>query len=169
MSSDRRRVTLVAVIADTHIPRGRRQLPDACLRILADADLILHAGDVTAATVLDELRKLAPLLAVHGNQDEPDLRASLPERLVAEVAGFRIGMIHDAGRRNGRAGRLATGFPGCDAVVYGHSHVPEVSRHGGTWILNPGSPTERRSSPHRSLLTLDAGPSGIEPRLVELA
>jgi putative phosphoesterase len=161
-------VTLVAVISDTHMPRGARRLPDACLELLVGADAILHAGDVTAASVLDELRELGLLQAVHGNMDEPALRAALPERLVAEVGGVRIGMLHDAGPRAGRAERLATAFPGCDAVVYGHTHLPEATRHDGVWILNPGSPTERRSGPFRSMLVLEVGGAGIEPRLVEL-
>jgi uncharacterized protein len=161
-------VTLAVVISDTHMPRGARRLPDACLDVLAGTELILHAGDVTAASVLDELRELAPVLAVHGNMDEPALRATLPERLVAEVAGARIGMVHDAGPRIGRAGRLADAFAGCEAVVYGHTHVPEVSRHDGLWILNPGSPTERRSAPSRSLIVLETGADGLQPRLVEL-
>jgi putative phosphoesterase len=162
------RVTLVAVIADTHMPRGARRLPDSCLELLARADAILHAGDVTAASVLDELRELGPLQAVHGNMDEPALRATLPERLVAEVGGLRIGMLHDAGPRAGRAPRLAAAFPGCDAIVHGHTHLPEVTLHDGVWILNPGSPTERRSGPFRSMLVLELGAGGIEPRLVEL-
>jgi len=162
-------VTLVAVISDTHMPRGARRLSPACVDLLAQAELILHAGDVTEASVLDELGTLAPLLAVHGNKDEGVLQATLPERLVAGIGGARIGMIHDAGSRNRRAERLAASFEGCDAVVYGHTHVPEVSRHGAVWILNPGSPTERRSAPHRSLLSLEIGAAGIRPRLVELA
>ena len=161
-------MTLVAVISDTHMPRGGRRLPRGCLDLLEEAEIILHGGDVTTGAVLDELRKLAPLHAVHGNQDDADLKATLPERLVAEIAGVRIGMIHDAGRRHGRAERLAAAFPGCDAVVYGHSHVPEVSRHGELWILNPGSPTERRSAPRRSLLAVEVGSGEIRPRLVEL-
>jgi putative phosphoesterase len=161
-------VTLVAVVSDTHIPRGSRRLPDACLRVLAKADVILHGGDVTGASFLVELRGLAPLHAVAGNMDDAELRATLPERLVVELPGARIGMVHDAGPRAGRAERLATAFAGCDAVVYGHTHVPETSRRGDLWILNPGSPTERRRSPTRSMLVLDVGTAGIRPRLVEL-
>jgi putative phosphoesterase len=162
-------MALVAVIADTHMPRGRRRLGADCLRVLADAELILHAGDVTTAGVLGELSRLAPVQAVRGNIDDVELQAALPERLVVEIAGTRIGMIHDAGRRDGRAERLADAFEGCDAVVYGHTHLPEISRYGGLWILNPGSPTERRRAEHRSLIALHVGKRGIRPRVVELA
>jgi predicted phosphodiesterase len=75
-------------------------------------------------------------------------------------------MVHDAGRAVGRAARLAAGFPGCGAVVYGHTHVPELVRHAGVWILNPGSPTERRRSPHRSLIVLEVDGETLDPRLV---
>jgi uncharacterized protein len=158
----------VAVIADTHLPRGARALPQECLDELARADLVLHAGDVTAAPVLELLRELAPVEAVHGNMDDPELRSTLPEQLVVEVGGSRIGMLHIPGPAAGRAERLAERFRGCDAVVYGHTHMPEVTQHGGIWILNPGSPTERRRAPNRSLLTLEIAVGTITPALVTL-
>jgi uncharacterized protein len=160
--------TRVAVIADTHLPRGARVLPRECLDELARADLVLHAGDVTAAPVLELLRELAPVEAVHGNMDDPELRATLPEQLVVDVGGSRIGMLHIPGPAAGRAERLTERFRGCDAVVYGHTHMPEVRQHGSVWILNPGSPTERRRAPNRSLLTLEIAAGAITPTLVTL-
>jgi uncharacterized protein len=136
------------------------------VRRLAEADLILHAGDVVAESVLEELRELAPVEAVCGNMDEPTLRESLPAERVVEVAGARIGMIHIPGQAAGRAERLAARFPACDAVVYGHTHVPEASRRGSLWILNPGSPTERRRAPARSMLVLDVDGGAIRPELL---
>ena len=135
------------------MPRGARRLPDACLRELERADLILHAGDFTAASVLEELRGFAPVEGVHGNTDA-ELRALLPARRVVEVAGVRIGMVHEPGPRTGREARLAALFPGCDLVVYGHTHLPELVSVGGVRILNPGSPTERRRAPTRSMATI---------------
>jgi uncharacterized protein len=162
-------VALVAVIADTHLPRGSRRLPDECVRRLCAADLILHAGDVVAASALEELRALGPpVQAVCGNADEPALREALPRELVVEVGGTRIGMTHVPGPRVGREARLAARFPGCEAVVYGHTHVPQVEQLGGAWILNPGSPTERRRASARSMLELRVENGRIEPRLVEL-
>jgi putative phosphoesterase len=87
------------------------------VRELERADLILHAGDVTAAAVLRELEAYAPVEAVRGNMDEPALQAVLPERRVVEVEGARIGLVHIPGPRAGREARLASWFPGCDAVV----------------------------------------------------
>jgi uncharacterized protein len=150
------------------LPRGRRRLPPDCLELIARADLVLHAGDFTSVAAFDELSSLAPLHGVHGNIDEPELQAALPERLVVEAGPLRIGMVHDAGRSEGRAARLVAAFPGCDAIVYGHTHLPEISRHGDVWILNPGSPTERRRAPHRSLLTVAVDGDRLQPRLVVL-
>jgi uncharacterized protein len=161
-------LTLVAIISDTHLPRGRRALAPECLDVLAAADLILHAGDITAATVLDELRLFGRLEAVRGNMDDSVLRATLPERLVLDVAGVRVGMLHDPGPRIGRAQRLTSGFAACAIVIYGHTHVPELSRQDKIWILNPGSPTERRSAPSRSLMTLKIDHEQVRPELLLL-
>ena len=156
----------VAVLADTHLPRGSRRLPAECVVLLEAADLILHAGDFVTADVLRELEGYAPVEAVCGNNDEPELVQLLPERRVVEIAGRRMGMVHDAGPRRGREARLARMFPGCDAVVYAHSHIAEAFREGAMWILNPGSPTERRRSPSRSMIWLEASLRTFRPQVV---
>lgn len=159
----------VAVISDTHLPRGARRLPADCLDRLRAADLVLHAGDVVARPVLDELRALGPPLeAIHGNIDDAELRALLPRSAVVEAGGARIGLVHDPGPRAGREERLVRRFPGCDAVVYGHTHEPEVTRSGNVWILNPGSPTERRKAPVHTMLVLEIEGGEIRPELVEV-
>jgi uncharacterized protein len=125
---------------------------------------------VTAASVLDELRALGPPVeAVYGNMDDAELRATLPHERVVEAGGVRIGMIHIPGPRAGREARLIARFPGCDAVVYGHTHVPQVEQLEGVWILNPGSPTERRSSPRHTMLVLEIEAGAIRPELVALS
>jgi putative phosphoesterase len=146
------------------MPRGTRRLPEACLRLLGDADAILHAGDFVSLAVYEQLGELAPVTGVAGNMDEAALRAVLPERRVVRLGGIRIGMVHDAGPALGRAERLASAFPGCAAVVYGHTHVPEARRVGDTWILNPGSPTERRAAPHRGMLVLGVQRDALDVR-----
>lgn len=146
------------------MPRGTRRLPAKCVKLLSAADLILHAGDFVSAAVLDALSELAPVEGVAGNMDEEEVRLRLPERRVVEVEGVRIGIVHDAGPALGRAERLLAAFPGCDAVVYGHTHVPEATRLGETWILNPGSPTERRSAPHHGMLGLEAREGRLDVR-----
>jgi uncharacterized protein len=139
------------------------------MRRLEAADLILHAGDFVAAGVLEELSRLADVEGVAGNMDEPALLAALPERRVVEVEGARVGMVHVPGPAVGRGERLAAAFPGCDAVVYGHTHLAEVSRVGAVWVLNPGSPTERRGSPVHSMLVLEVEAGEIRPELVTLS
>jgi uncharacterized protein len=126
--------------------------------------LIVHAGDFTAAEVFEELTAIAPVAAVHGNMDVPALRERLPARVVVEAEGTRIGVVHDGGPSVGRHERLAQWFPGCDLVVYGHSHLPELARQGEIWIVNPGSPTERRRAPSHTLAVVRGG----VPRLVNL-
>jgi hypothetical protein len=161
---------IVAVIADTHMPRGARRLPEACVERLSAADLILHAGDVVAASVLEELAALGPPVhAVHGNMDDGILQELLPDTQVVDVDGLRIGMTHDPGHRLGREERLARRFPGCAAVVYGHTHEPQVARMGEVWILNPGSPTERRRAPSHTMLVLEVADGRIEPDLIQLS
>ena len=116
---------VLAVISDTHLPRGNRRLPDACLERLRRADAILHAGDLMEAEVLAELQALGPPVhAVRGNVDSAALQARLPLMRVIEAGGARIGMVHDAGPAQGRLKRLRTRFPDADAVVFGHSHIP---------------------------------------------
>ncbi|HEX4679714.1 MAG TPA: metallophosphoesterase family protein [Gaiellaceae bacterium] len=159
----------IAVVSDTHMPRGARTLPEACVQRLRAADLILHGGDITGEAFLEELLALGPPVeAVYGNMDDPALKASLPKERVVEIADLRIGMVHVPGPRVGREARLVARFPGCDAIVYGHTHVPQVERHDGVWILNPGSPTERRSSPERTMLELEVGEQDLAPQLVSL-
>jgi len=124
---------------------------------------------VVAAPVLRELEAFAPVEAVFGNMDEPALQEALPERRVVALEGMRIGMVHVPGERAGREERLRSWFPGCEAVVYGHTHVPQLELHRGVWILNPGSPTERRRAPQRSLIVLDVAKTGLSARLVTIA
>jgi putative phosphoesterase len=159
----------IAVISDTHLPKGARALPTACVERLRAADLILHAGDLTAISFLDELHALGPpLAAVAGNVDEPALQALLPPERVVEADGLRIGIVHDAGPRSGREARLVARFPRCAAVVYGHSHLPQVEQADGVWILNPGSPTERRRAPAKTMIELLVSGGRLRPELVDL-
>jgi uncharacterized protein len=158
----------IAVIADTHLPRGTRRLPPKCLEELARAELILHAGDFVAPSVLDELGALAPVEAVYGNMDDAALQASLPRERVVEAGGVRIGMLHIPGPRAGRAKRLVEAFAGCQAVVYGHTHEPELTAAGGMLLLNPGSPTERRRAATRSMLVLETREKDLEAGFIAL-
>jgi putative phosphoesterase len=143
---------VVAVISDTHLPRGTRRMPDACVAALRTSDLILHAGDFTYPEVLEELRDLGPPIeGVHGNVDVEELRRLLPEARVVDVDGATIAMVHDAGPAYGRLERLRARFPDADAVVFGHSHIPLHEEQDGFQIFNPGSPTDRRRQPRHTM------------------
>jgi uncharacterized protein len=141
---------LIAILADTHLPRGNRKLPEACLARLHEAELVLHAGDISTVDVLEQLSALGPpLVAVHGNVDEVALSERLPAQLELELAGARVAMTHDAGPAQGRLARMRRRFPRADAVIFGHSHIPlhEAEATEGFQIFNPGSPTDRRRQP----------------------
>lgn len=146
------------------MPRGTRRLPAKCLRLLGEADRILHAGDFVSLSVLEELARIAPVLGVAGNMDDAEVHAVLPPRRVVELEGVRIGMVHDPGPAAGRAARLVGAFPRCDAVVYGHTHVPEAVRFRDTWIVNPGSPTERRAAPSHAMAVLEVERGRLDVR-----
>ena len=150
----------LAIISDTHLPRGGRALPPACVEQLRAADLILHAGDFMELAVLEELQALGPTVcAVRGNVDSAELQARLPLTRVVAAEGVKIAMVHDAGPSDRRLERLRRRFPDADAVVFGHSHIPLLERDAGFTIFNPGSPTERRRAPHHTmgLATVDHG------------
>jgi uncharacterized protein len=142
----------LAIISDTHLPRGARELPRACVEHLRDADAILHAGDLIETSVLAYLESLGPPVhAVRGNVDSAALQARLPLTRIVEAAGARIAMVHDAGSADRRFAHLRARFPDADAVVFGHSHLPLLEEADGFAIFNPGSPTERRRAPNHTM------------------
>ncbi len=153
---------LAAVIADTHIPRRARALPEGLLPYLRRADLILHAGDLMDQALLGKLATYAPTRAVQGNLDPPE--AGLPEMLEFEFGGVRVAMIHDSGPKKGRRSRMRRRFPEARVVVFGHSHIPWLEDQDGLLLLNPGSPTDRRRQPDHTfaLLRVDGDAVGAE-------
>lgn len=152
----------LAILADTHMPKGRRRLPERCVEECRAAELIVHAGDLSTAAVLAELEAIGPpVVAVHGNVDEEELRRRLPAERLIEASGTRIAVLHDAGPKAGRIGRLRRRFPEAEAVVFGHSHLPLHEQDGSFQIFNPGSPTERRRAPKHSMGVATAGSGGL--------
>lgn len=159
----------IAILADTHMPKGRRRLPARCVEICRESDLIIHAGDLSEEPILDLLETIGPpVFAVHGNVDSEALRARLPETRTVEAGPLRLGVIHDAGPKRGRLERMAKRFPGHEAVIFGHSHLPLQEEEGGFRIFNPGSPTERRRSPFKSMGRAMVDGRGIRFELVDL-
>jgi putative phosphoesterase len=146
----------IVALADTHLRDATAdRLPAAAVAELERADVILHAGDVVEAGLLAELEAMAPTHAVLGNNDVA-LAGTLPGVVELDLAGVRVGMIHDSGRAAGRERRMRRRFPDADLVVFGHSHIPcNAPGAGGQRLFNPGSPTQRRRQPHRTVGVLD--------------
>ncbi len=160
----------VVVTGDTHLgPRRRGPLPAALLAACAEADHILHTGDVTDVGLLDEFAALAPLDGVAGNCDGWDVAARLPDEQTVEIGGIRIALVHDPGPERDRRARLRARFPGARAVCFGHTHLPVCEDRDGFLLLNPGSPTERRRAPSHSYAELTVGPdAALAARIVRL-
>ncbi len=152
-------MTVVLVLADTHLKEGQLgRLSETVWQLADEADVILHAGDVVDATLLDALAQRATVHAVRGNND--GALAGLPDELRLDLAGVQVALIHDSGARQGRERRLFRRFPDAEVVVFGHSHQPLSEwTPQGQLLFNPGSPTQRRRAPQHTvgLLTVDEG------------
>lgn len=160
----------VVVVADTHSPRRWKGCPPALAEPLSGADLILHAGDVCTAEVLELLGEFAPVQAVLGNNDLPEVAAwGAPETLELELEGLAVAMIHDSGQAAARTLRMRRRFPAADLVVFGHSHIPMDLTGDGVRVFNPGSPTDRRRQPYGTfgILDIDSG-ALVDARIIPL-
>lgn len=146
----------VAVLSDTHAPRYWKSCPPAVAAVLDHVELILHAGDVCTVNVLHELSAWAPVHAVLGNNDGPDVRDwGAPVELLLEIAGLPVAMVHDSGPATGRPARLRKRYPSAELVIFGHSHIPMDVVDGDRRIFNPGSPTDRRRQPRGTMGLLE--------------
>ena len=146
----------VVLVADTHVPKRARALPELLWQAIDEADVVVHAGDWVHAPLLDELEaRSSRLIAVHGNNDGPELRRRLPEVARGEVAGLRLAVVHETGPAAGRERRCQEAYGDADLLVFGHSHIPwDTTTESGLRLLNPGSPTDRRRQPFCTYLTL---------------
>lgn len=149
-------VVRLLLMADTHVPKRARDLPERLWREVDSADVVVHAGDWVHEPLLDELaERSAHLVAVHGNNDGPGLRARLPEVAREEVAGLRLAVVHETGPAKGRERRCEQEYDDVDLLVFGHSHIPwDTTTGSGLRLLNPGSPTDRRRQPFCTYQTL---------------
>ena len=159
-------MTRVALVADTHIPKAGPALPERLLEELKGADLILHAGDLVEMSVMEELGSLAPTKAVVGNMDFPEVRTVLPEKLVVEVEGKLIGLIHGWGPPMGIERRVLSRFSDVDAIVFGHTHKALIEERKGILLVNPGTPNDRRFSKRLSYANLTIADGVIEPEII---
>lgn len=134
----------IAVLADTHMPKKAKKLPQQAEVELSSADIIIHAGDIITEELLTHLRGIAPVYAVLGNND---VNLDLPESLELEFERVKIGLIHDSGSKKGRGKRMRKLFPDAQIVIFGHSHIPTNHDEDGVRLFNPGSPTDKRMQP----------------------
>ncbi len=162
---------LVGVISDTHIPARAKKIPDKVFKIFRGVSLIIHAGDLTQLSVLSELERVAPVVAVCGNMDKADVQAKLPEMDSVEVYEWKIGVLHDPGALGGtgRMKKIAKQND-FDVLVFGHTHRPSIKREKDILFVNPGSPTNPIPpflvKPSVALLT--AKKENIDPEIVRL-
>src|SRR4051812_44950976 len=158
----------VALVSDTHLPRfGKVLRPDFVASLeAARVERILHAGDWTTPLAVDLLEQLAPVDGVAGNNDGPELHERFGTRRVLDLDGLRIGITHGhlgIGRTTEeRARNLFAGENGLAAIVFGHSHIPVIRRpSAGPWLINPGSPTDKRRQPAYTWALLEAAGGSI--------
>ena len=159
----------IAVISDTHVPRFARRVPDVVARLAAERpDFILHCGDFTEAAAAEPFAALAPFDAVAGNNDGPAIVERFGRVKECELAGLRIGLVHGDGARGSTLDRARAAFAARrpDIICFGHSHIPYSQRHGETWLLNPGSPTDKRRQPRYSYALIDVHENGFAARLI---
>jgi len=158
----------ICVLSDTHVPVAAPVLPPDLLRALEGADLVLHAGDILTMSVLDELGAIAPVEAVRGNMDRPDVQQGLPVKKVVEAQGKRIGLIHGTGPSWGLAPRVLREFPDVDIIVFGHSHHPLSEQREKVLLFNPGSPTDGRFAPYKSYGVIEIMDDTVKAEIVRL-
>ncbi len=131
----------IGVVSDTHL-RSFNQLPQELIRALGKVDLIVHAGDIVTMDVIQGLQTLAPVHGVCGNMDLPEVRNSLPQNLLLELEGKKIGIVHGSGGPAGLESRVLQLFPGADVVIFGHSHIAANDASNGVLLFNPGRANE---------------------------
>jgi uncharacterized protein len=160
----------VGVISDTHVPKRTRCIPKRVFEIFQDVDYIIHAGDLVELAVIDELEQMAPVLAVRGNSDNLDVVNSLPNLNLLKVFDWKIGVIHDLNILDGidSIGEI-TKANGFDALVYGHTHISNVTWEGKILYLNPGSPTDPTGILNKpSVAILKITKENITPQIITL-
>ncbi|MDD5748634.1 MAG: metallophosphoesterase family protein [Actinomycetota bacterium] len=156
---------LIGVIADTHLVGA--EIPVEVKELLNGTDMILHAGDILEMSLVHELSKIAPVVAVKGNMDRSDVMRELPSRRVIEVGDFKIGLTHGSDGPSGIVDRVLKEFDKVDCIVFGHTHEPVILEKEGVLFFNPGSPTDKIFAKRNSLGFLEIDEK-IVPRLVEI-
>ena len=159
----------VGVISDTHIPHFKK-LPEAIWEHFAGVELIIHAGDLSILSVLNELETIAPVVAVQGNVEYEEVVLKLPIKREVVVGHCRIGIVHILGDSKSHARLARQEFSDARVVVFGHSHIPWNQDVEGQLLFNPGSATDRRRQPMCSIgmLHIDAEFQSVRGEIIWL-
>ncbi|HCW05279.1 MAG TPA: YfcE family phosphodiesterase [Clostridium sp.] len=157
----------IGVISDTHIPKRAKALPEVVLKVFKDLDHIIHAGDIMSIGVLNTLKELAPVTAVAGNLDSPELTESLAEKKLLRLGGFTFGIFHGHGKKGKTLDRAIQSFQGhkVDCIIFCHSHIPYCQNHGDILLFNPVSPTDKRRNIYYSFGIIEVNKT-ISPQLI---
>lgn len=156
----------IGVVSDTHLPGYDQRLESVVKKHFGDVDMIIHAGDLVDLRVLDMFAG-REIKAVCGNMDYSSVKEELPEQLFFEIKGFRFGVIHGWGSPAGIEERILAKLGPLDCIVYGHTHIPACHTKGGVFFFNPGSPTDKRFAPHRSIGILEID-KDIKGRIINI-
>jgi uncharacterized protein len=158
---------IVGLISDTHVPKRARGIPKQVIQIFENADYIVHAGDLVELAVVDELEALAPVLAVHGNMDGPEVSGALPKMSSLKVYDWKIGVMHDPATSFGmNKMREIAKQNSFNVFVYGHTHVADIKWENKVLYINPGSPTDPPSFDKPSVGLLKVTAQSIEPEII---
>ena len=160
----------IGVIADTHIPDRSKDIPAAILKDFRNVDIIIHAGDLVDARVLERLKTAcSDVRAVYGNMDPDSVRKKLTEKIIVEVSGKRIGVMHGKGHPDTLVDFLTRNFKDdrVDAIIFGHSHKAVIEKRGGILFFNPGSATDKVFSLHNSYGIMEINDT-IEAKIITL-
>lgn len=159
---------LIGLISDTHIPDRGKQIPSKVFDAFSNVDLILHAGDLTSLSVISELEKIAPVMAIQGNMDRLNC-IDLPKAKVIEAEGLKIGIVHGEVYPRGDSQQLfyLAQEIGVDILVSGHSHQPKIEKKENVLLINPGSPIVPRLA-DRTVMILEINNKEVDVEIVKV-
>ncbi|MFH1397466.1 MAG: metallophosphoesterase [Candidatus Omnitrophota bacterium] len=161
----------IGVIADTHIPDRAAKIPDDILNAFIGVDIIIHVGDLTVLSVLEELKKIcSDVRVVSGNMDCIQVCNKFPEKELIKVGEVKIGVMHGAGPPDGLVGILSEAFKKDkpDLIIFGHSHAAFNEKKGNIIFFNPGSPTDKVFSSYNSYGMIEIKGKNIDAKIIKL-
>jgi uncharacterized protein len=160
------KVIKVGVISDTHLGGYDEKLKKVVDEHFRDVDFVIHAGDLVDLRLLDIFAG-KEVKAVCGNMDYFSVREKLPDELLLEIKGFKLGVVHGWGSPEGVEAKILANFGRVDCIIYGHTHKPANHLTDGTLFFNPGSPTDQRFAAYRSLGILEID-NKVSGRIIKL-